>query len=74
MTSPFVYGPKHLTFVVIPFLAVMLIYDSTLDFVFEPSTAFHFSLKKRSTNKDVRQPHRDKYEISKDILLMVFEC
>jgi predicted transcriptional regulator len=65
------YGHKPITLVVITFLVMMLVDGSTTTVTFDASTTLSSSSMKKATIRFLRQPHREKYEIAKDVLSLL---
>ncbi|MGH9963766.1 MAG: hypothetical protein ACRD5E_02915 [Nitrososphaeraceae archaeon] len=65
------YGHKPITLVVITFLVMMLVDGSTTTVTFDASTTLSSSSMKKATIRFLRQSHREKYEIAKDILSLL---
>jgi predicted transcriptional regulator len=66
------YGHKPITLVVIAFLVMMLVDGWTTTVTFDvSSTTLRSSSMKKPTVRFLRQPHREKYEIVKDILSLL---
>lgn len=62
---------KPLTFVLISLLVGLFVEPSTATPTFDPLAAFHSTSKKKTRIRILRQPHRDRYEIIKDILSLL---